>query len=509
MVQGGPEEPDPKRPHYETGAEDAGLVAGTVCSIGSHASQSGPFEPAALAKSKEGSFKPPEELTTFMSKHFKRCLKKEEREAMFKDHPCPDISAATVPKADKYITDFLGKRFPKNQDAELMKVQAVVLGITRPLASAWKELHEARATKDASATVPAAEVMHLIQHTLCLVGNASEYIFQTRRAHILEHINKSWSRYASDEFPDAEETLFGDAFKSSLSERVEKDTALAKAVSITRNRQKEVSSDSDRKGGGKEGQFFRPGPPARYGDRQGRFQISDTVQSTSLQSEGEIQSHERRDIFPGSSLQISTPIPTLREKKPDISNAKHKPVKSPTEVLELLRSLPPSLLPNLNIILGLEVIREHAQTPVGGCLSLFRENWQQITTDSGSSKRSQVTAWIFHSIPKQVLPPKEPAMSWEKAQAMTQEVNNLASKCAIRPVAPHSPGFYSPVFLVPKSDGSWRPVINLKELNRHVVHHHFKMEGIRMLQGLIQEVDWLVKLDLKDAYLTVPITSNH
>ena len=62
---------------------------------------------------------------------------------------------------------------------------------------------------------------------------------------------------------------------------------------------------------------------------------------------------------------------------------------------------------------------------------------------------------------------------------------------------------------VPKSDGSWRPVINLKELNRYVVHHHFKTEGIRMLQGLIQEVDWLVKLDLKDAYLTVPITSNH
>ena len=115
----------------------------------------------------------------------------------------------------------------------------------------------------------------------------------------------------------------------------------------------------------------------------------------------------------------------------------------------------------------------------------------------------------FHSIPKQVLPPKEPAMSWEKAQAMTQEVNDLASKCVIRPVAPHSPGFYSPVFLVPKSDGSWHPVINLKELNRHVVHHHFKMEGIRMLQGLIQEGDWLVKLDLKDAYLTVPIASNH
>ena len=58
------------------------------------------------------------------------------------------------------------------------------------------------------------------------------------------------------------------------------------------------------------------------------------------------------------------------------------------------------------------------------------------------------------------------------------------------------------------SNGSWRPVINLKSL-RHVITHHFKMESIRTVNGLIQEGDWLMKLDLKDAYLTVPICQDH
>ena len=68
---------------------------------------------------------------------------------------------------------------------------------------------------------------------------------------------------------------------------------------------------------------------------------------------------------------------------------------------------------------------------------------------------------------------------------------------------------HKPDFLVPKSDGSWRPVVNLKSLNTWVVPHHFKMESIRTVKGLLIQGDWLVKLDLKDAYLSIPIHRPH
>ena len=70
-----------------------------------------------------------------------------------------------------------------------------------------------------------------------------------------------------------------------------------------------------------------------------------------------------------------------------------------------------------------------------------------------------------------------------------------------------SDGFFSSIFVVPKKDGGWRPVINLKALNHSIPH--FKMESITLLKDIIRKGDFMGRLDLKDAYLTVPVVSTH
>ena len=98
----------------------------------------------------------------------------------------------------------------------------------------------------------------------------------------------------------------------------------------------------------------------------------------------------------------------------------------------------------------------------------------------------------------------------EKSRALDAELEKLVAKEAIEPVDTLSQAtFISPMFVVPKSDGSWRPVINLKSLNQHVRARHFKMESIRTAKGLLCSGDWMVKLDLKDAYLSIPMHSSH
>ena len=52
-------------------------------------------------------------------------------------------------------------------------------------------------------------------------------------------------------------------------------------------------------------------------------------------------------------------------------------------------------------------------------------------------------------------------------------------------------------------------VINLRALNQFVQVEHFKMEGLHLLPDLLQQGDWMVKMDLKDAYLKIPIHSSH
>ena len=60
------------------------------------------------------------------------------------------------------------------------------------------------------------------------------------------------------------------------------------------------------------------------------------------------------------------------------------------------------------------------------------------------------------------------------------------------------------LFLVGKKDGDYRPVINLKLFNQFVPFLHLKIEGLPHLKHIIQEGDWMCKLDLKDAYFSVP-----
>ena len=82
-----------------------------------------------------------------------------------------------------------------------------------------------------------------------------------------------------------------------------------------------------------------------------------------------------------------------------------------------------------------------------------------------------------------------------------------SSDCSNPPPPPPPPqkGFISRMFLVPKKDGSYRPIIDLRQLNKFIRWEHFKMEGIHLVKDLLRQGDWMVKLDLKDAYFAVPI----
>ena len=48
-------------------------------------------------------------------------------------------------------------------------------------------------------------------------------------------------------------------------------------------------------------------------------------------------------------------------------------------------------------------------------------------------------------------------------------------------------------------------ILNLKRLSRHVTHEHFKMESLSDVFKIIQVNCWMVSVDLKDAFYSIPI----
>lgn len=148
---------------------------------------------------------------------------------------------------------------------------------------------------------------------------------------------------------------------------------------------------------------------------------------------------------------------------------------------------------------------------VAGRLSHFITNWEVLTTDKwvlGTVKGFQIP---FTNQPAQVHWPNPAVCSAEQSRLIQEEVGTLVEKGAITQVHDPQPQgcFYSTLFLVPKKGGQMRPVINLKKLNEWVVPQHFKMEGMGTLKELLRIDDWMVKVDLKDAYFTIPVHPKH
>ena len=92
-----------------------------------------------------------------------------------------------------------------------------------------------------------------------------------------------------------------------------------------------------------------------------------------------------------------------------------------------------------------------------------------------------------------------------RGKALAQEVGSLLQKGAITLALLPSPGYYSQLFVTMKASGSWRPVIDLSRLNLQVYKTPFKMETIQSTLLSVRRGDWMVSLNLKDAYFQIPV----
>ena len=147
-------------------------------------------------------------------------------------------------------------------------------------------------------------------------------------------------------------------------------------------------------------------------------------------------------------------------------------------------------------------------TPVGGRLSKFVKGWKRITNDP----------YVLSIVAKGyrlcfTSPPLLPQTPWEigfpqgleEILGMREQITLMLQKNAITEVPLNSPGFYSNVFLVCKASGGWRPVIDLKNLNGHILAPHFRMFTTNSVLSSVRKGDYAFKIDLQDAYFHVPI----
>lgn len=104
---------------------------------------------------------------------------------------------------------------------------------------------------------------------------------------------------------------------------------------------------------------------------------------------------------------------------------------------------------------------------------------------------------------------KEPSWSSKEKDLVRDHIKKLIAKRTISRCHLKKGQFLSGIFLIPKPNGSSRLILNLKRLNKFIETDHFKLEDYKVACKLISPNWFMGKLDLQDAYYTIPIQDKY
>jgi len=141
-----------------------------------------------------------------------------------------------------------------------------------------------------------------------------------------------------------------------------------------------------------------------------------------------------------------------------------------------------------------------------GNISTAFNSWESITSDPDVLQTVSGLQIEFEgSIPPETNLHTGDHFKREEKLFIMQEIDRLLQKKVIVPCQHEYGEFISPIFLVPKSDGGFRLILNLKKLNEFMPYVHFKMDTIEKVLKLVVKNCYFAKIDIKDAYYSVKI----
>ena len=146
-----------------------------------------------------------------------------------------------------------------------------------------------------------------------------------------------------------------------------------------------------------------------------------------------------------------------------------------------------------------------------GRLKQFLPHWEKITSDEEVLQiiRGCTIEFVNNTVPIQTGNIRESHFNAEKQLIVSQEIKKLLDKQVLEIVESEEGEFISTIFLLPKKNGSFRMILNLKEFNEHVEYYHFKMETFEKALKMISGGSFLASIDIKDAYYCVAVHEDY
>ena len=173
-------------------------------------------------------------------------------------------------------------------------------------------------------------------------------------------------------------------------------------------------------------------------------------------------------------------------------------VKGASSVIQL-----PCVQPVTNVPLAVQNL------PVGSRLQNFWQTWLEM----GAEQKIVQILKEGYTLPFRIRPnlTRSPTViscyiNPHRNSYLLEALHQLIDKNAIELVHNQtSLGFFNRLFLVPKPNNKWRPILDLSKLNLFLKVEKFKMETPETIRTSLQQGEWVTSVDFKDAYFHIPI----
>ena len=140
----------------------------------------------------------------------------------------------------------------------------------------------------------------------------------------------------------------------------------------------------------------------------------------------------------------------------------------------------------------------------GGRLTRFLESWKQTilhpwpvsVLQHGYKIQFAKTPVPWRSVPMK--------MSTADKLAVNEAISKFLEAGIVERPPTQGKGFLSNFFTIQEAKKRG-PILNCQKLNQFLQYEHFKMEEVPALREILEKNDYMYKIDLKDAYVMVPI----
>ena len=364
-----------------------------------------------------------------------------------------------------------------------------------PISRIWLDLDDIRAGRSSGENLDPSAWLTVIEKTL--LGQAFSTTTYHRRMNVLYNLTKDLKDAKKLLKTNAEdlskgEKLFGKRFYK----------VLAKASKIRKSQEKFQSSWAP---GGRKGEartaispqtrdLIPTNGPFSRGPHLGEVEVA--AGSLSQEQEG----------TPQDLIEVSQCSAFI---SPNHSGTKSLPI-SPNIMEKVDVPVPPKMVLDQNLVYDavkdLRLEPPKTDYPIGGRLQHFLSNWKLLTQDSFILRIVQGLEIPFLDTPIQAAfhspkPNQKNATDRPGDARNAFKTSHQGSSCISRSIS--EPCLSSP------EEGRGTETSNQPEETQYVEYQHFKLEGIQALKSLIKKGDYMVKLDLSDAYFGVSIIKSH